>query len=67
MTMGTAAHAAASKKRPRFSVSQVRQYLHCPRAYYFARVLEIPEESANWKAMLGIAYHEVISSWHAAS
>ncbi|MCZ6787590.1 MAG: PD-(D/E)XK nuclease family protein [Planctomycetota bacterium] len=51
-------------ERPVFSASRVGSYLVCPRAYYFKYTLGLTTDEIGWSALVGQAYHQVISDWH---
>lgn len=67
--MGTtnAATAAAAPRADRdrpFSVTAIRDYLTCPRMYYFARVLQLDRTTTHFAGMFGQAVHWAIANWH---
>jgi len=49
-----------------FHASSIRQYLTCPRQYYFRHVLGMKTEDVALASITGSAYHHCISWWHRA-
>ncbi|MDP3911647.1 MAG: PD-(D/E)XK nuclease family protein [Gemmatimonadales bacterium] len=63
--VATAATKGALTKPPKaFSVTAIRDYLTCPRMYYFARVLGLQRESTSFAGFFGQAVHWSIANWH---
>jgi CRISPR/Cas system-associated exonuclease Cas4 (RecB family) len=49
-----------------FHASSIRQYLTCPRQYYFRHVLGMKSDDVALASITGSAYHHCISWWHRA-
>lgn len=50
--------------RPHWSFSALNQYLRCPLAYYFERVLKLPKRTISDALVLGSAVHSALALYH---
>jgi putative RecB family exonuclease len=52
--------------QPHWSYSALNQYLKCPLAYYFERVLKLPKRTTSHALVLGSAVHSALAHYHRA-